>query len=116
MFEARDIKTYDLLMKDPMKWLTRQDRMPVGRHEKELVPIALARLARSDVSVADSYLRREWAKSMSKPNLAWVRGHRPHPHDGLQRRLEGARRAAPTEDRLEVGHRIHRRDAPVAAR
>lgn len=74
MFEARDIKTYDLLMKDPMKWLTRQDRMPVGRNEKELVTIALARLARSDVSVADSYLRREWAKSMSKPNLAWVRG------------------------------------------
>ncbi|TRM54315.1 lytic transglycosylase domain-containing protein [Achromobacter sp. LC458] len=74
MFEPRDLKTYDVLMKDPMKWLTRQDRMPVGRNEKELVTIALARLARSDVSVADSYLRREWAKSMSKPNLAWVRG------------------------------------------
>jgi len=74
MFEPRDVKTYDVLMKDPMKWLTRQDRMPVGRNEKELVTIALARLARSDVSVADSYLRREWAKSMSKQNLAWVRG------------------------------------------
>ena len=74
MFEPRDLKTYDVLMKDPMKWLTRQDRMPVGRNEKELVTLALARLARSDVSVADSYLRREWAKSMSKPNLAWVRG------------------------------------------
>ena len=57
-----------------MKWLTRQDRLPVGRNEKELVTIALARLARSDVSVADSYLRREWAKSMAKSNLAWVRG------------------------------------------
>ena len=56
-----------------MKWLTRQDRLPVGRNEK-LVTIALARLARSDVSVADSYLRREWAKSMAKSNLAWVRG------------------------------------------
>ncbi|WP_454675681.1 transglycosylase SLT domain-containing protein [Achromobacter pestifer] len=74
MFEARDLKTYDALMKDPMKWLTRQDRMPVGRNEKELVTIALARLARSDIGVADSYLRREWAKSMSKANLAWVRG------------------------------------------
>jgi soluble lytic murein transglycosylase len=80
MFEPRDLKTYDLLMKDPMKWLTRQDRQPVGRNEKELVTIALARLARSDVSVADSYLRREWAKSaewsksMAKSNLAWVRG------------------------------------------
>ena len=46
----------------------------MGRNEKELVTIALARLARSDVSVADSYLRREWAKSMAKSNLAWVRG------------------------------------------
>ena len=34
MFEPRDQKTYDLLIKDPMKWLTRQDRLPVGRNEK----------------------------------------------------------------------------------
>ncbi|MEN5063277.1 lytic transglycosylase domain-containing protein [Achromobacter aegrifaciens] len=80
MFEPGDLKTYDQLMKDPMKWLTRQSRQPVGRNEKELVTIALARLARSDVSVADSYLRREWgksgdwSKSMAKSNLAWVRG------------------------------------------
>lgn len=74
MFEPRDQKTYDVLIKDPMRWLTRQDRLPVGRNEKELVTIALARLARSDINVADSYLRREWAKSMAKSNLAWVRG------------------------------------------
>ncbi|WP_249292672.1 lytic transglycosylase domain-containing protein [Achromobacter ruhlandii] len=74
MFEPRDQKTYDLLIKDPMRWLTRQDRLPVGRNEKELVTIALARLARSDINVADSYLRREWAKSMAKSNLAWIRG------------------------------------------
>nr|WP_175192473.1 lytic transglycosylase domain-containing protein [Achromobacter deleyi] len=74
MFEPRDQKTYDVLIKDPMRWLTRQDRLPVGRNEKELVTIALARLARSDINVADSYLRREWAKSMTKSNLAWIRG------------------------------------------
>ena len=34
MFEPRDQKTYDLLIKDPMKWLTRQDRLPVGRNER----------------------------------------------------------------------------------
>ncbi len=34
MFEARDLKTYDAMMKDPMKWLTRQDRMPVGRDRR----------------------------------------------------------------------------------
>ena len=135
MFEPRDQKTYDLLIKDPMKWLTRQDRLPVGRNEKELVTIALARLARSDVSVADSYLRREWAKSMAKSNLACARPvragrraepgqprqrlvprGRPYPHDRVQRRLEGAGGAAPAQDRLEVGHRVHRRDAADPAR
>ena len=39
---------------------------PAGGPQRKLVTIALARLARSDVSVADSYLRREWAKSMAK--------------------------------------------------
>ena len=55
-----------------MKWLTRQDRLPVGRNETG--DHRAGALARSDVSVADSYLRREWAKSMAKSNLAWVRG------------------------------------------
>lgn len=74
LFEPRDQKTYDLLIKNPMHWLTRQSRLPVGRNEKALVTIALARLARADISVADSYLRREWAKSLAKSNLAWIRG------------------------------------------
>lgn len=73
LFEPRDRKTLAALLKDPMKWLVRQNKPPVGRNEKTLVTIALARLARSDVSVADSYLRREWEKSLAKSDLAWVR-------------------------------------------
>ena len=30
MFEPRDQKTYDVLIKDPMRWLTRQDRLPLS--------------------------------------------------------------------------------------
>lgn len=74
IFEPQDLKTYDAMMKDPMKWLVRQGKSPVGRNEKELVAIALARLARGDVSVADSYLQREWERHLAKPYLAWVRG------------------------------------------
>lgn len=73
IFETTDQKAYDALMKSPMKWLTRQDHQRIGRNEKELTAIALARLARQDLDVADSYLRREWAKNLSKSDLAWVR-------------------------------------------
>lgn len=74
LFEPADVKNYDLMMRDPMKWLVRQDKSPVGRNEKELVTLALARLARNDVNVADSYLQREWASHLPKPHVAWVRG------------------------------------------
>ncbi|MVW79373.1 lytic transglycosylase domain-containing protein [Bordetella sp. 02P26C-1] len=73
LFEPQDQKTYDALMKSPMKWLTRQDHQRIGRNEKELVAIALARLARQDLDVGDSYLQREWASHLTKSDLAWVR-------------------------------------------
>ncbi|AWQ03375.1 lytic transglycosylase domain-containing protein [Bordetella bronchiseptica] len=73
IFEPKDQKSYDQMMKDPMKWLVRQDKSPVGRNEKELVTLALARLNKPDVSVADSYLRREWSRHLPRQNLAWVR-------------------------------------------
>jgi soluble lytic murein transglycosylase len=73
LFEQDDRKKLAVLLKDPMKWLVRQGKQVVGRNEKALVSIALARLADSDVSVADSYLRREWAGVMAKNEVAWVR-------------------------------------------
>ena len=73
IFEPKDQKSYDALMKSPMKWLTRQDHKRIGRNEKALTAIALARLGRQDLDVADSYLRREWANSLTKSDLAWVR-------------------------------------------
>jgi len=72
LFDAKDQKAYDALIKSPMTWLTRQDHQRIGRNEKELAAIALARLARQDLSVGDSYVRREWAKSLTKSDLAWV--------------------------------------------
>lgn len=72
MFSSSDQKAYDALMKSPMKWLTQQDHQRIGRNEKELVAIALARLARQDLSVGDSYLRQAWAKNLTPSDLAWV--------------------------------------------
>ena len=72
MFEPRDQKTYDLLIKDPMKWLTRQDRLPVGRNERA-----------GDHRAGAPGLRRQRGRFLSAPrmgqvhgqvNLAWVRG------------------------------------------
>ncbi|WP_420042803.1 lytic transglycosylase domain-containing protein [Bordetella genomosp. 8] len=73
LFEPPDQKAYDTMMKDPMKWLVRQPRTLRTPAETELVTIALARLARGNLDVADSYVRREWAKSLPRQDLAWVR-------------------------------------------
>jgi soluble lytic murein transglycosylase len=73
LFEPAQQKAFDAMLKDPMKWLVRQPRPPRTQAETELVTIALARLARGDLDVADGYLRREWAKSLSRQDLAWVR-------------------------------------------
>ncbi|WP_459616082.1 lytic transglycosylase domain-containing protein [Bordetella sp. 2513F-2] len=73
IFEPADQKAFAALLKDPMKWLVRQSKSPVGRNEKELVTIALARLARADMDVGDAYLRREWAPHLPKAHVAWIR-------------------------------------------
>ncbi|WP_427185506.1 transglycosylase SLT domain-containing protein [Bordetella bronchialis] len=73
LFEPPQQKAYDAMIKDPMKWLVRQPRGPRSQAETELVTIALARLARGNLDVADSYIRREWAKGLPRQDLAWVR-------------------------------------------
>jgi len=73
IFEPDQIKAYDQLMRDPMKWLVRQARPARTRAAQELAAIALARLARKDMDVGDSYLRREWSRSLPAARLQWVR-------------------------------------------
>ncbi|WP_256977796.1 lytic transglycosylase domain-containing protein [Bordetella genomosp. 10] len=74
MFDPGQMKAYDALMRDPMKWLVKQPKPPRSRADTELVTIALARLPRKDLDVADAYFRREWAKSLPRENVAWLRG------------------------------------------
>lgn len=73
LFEPPEQKAYDAMIKDPMKWLVRQSKPPRTQAETELVTIALARLARGNLDVADAYVRREWARALPRQDLAWVR-------------------------------------------
>ncbi|HEY0295238.1 MAG TPA: transglycosylase SLT domain-containing protein [Bordetella sp.] len=73
IFENNDRKKLAVLLKDPLKWLARQSKSVVGRNEKALLSIALARLARQDLNTADAYFRNEWERYMAKGEAAWVR-------------------------------------------
>ena len=66
-------KTFDQVYKDPMRWVVRQPKAPRDRVSQELVSVALARLARTDREIGDSYIRREWAGQLPASYLSWVR-------------------------------------------
>jgi soluble lytic murein transglycosylase len=74
LFDAQEMKTYDAMMKDPMKWLVRQPRPPRTRVETELDTLALARIARKDLDASETYFQREWSASLPRADAAWVRG------------------------------------------
>ncbi|VFR30521.1 Soluble lytic murein transglycosylase precursor [plant metagenome] len=71
VFEPAQLREYDALMKDPMKWLVRQPRPVKGDMERELVAVALSRLARSDMTPGEAYLRREW-EGLPRELKQWV--------------------------------------------
>lgn len=73
LFGADQRKTFDQLYKDPMRWVVIQPKAPSDRVAQEMVSVALARLARTDREMSDSYVRREWAGQLPPENLAWVR-------------------------------------------
>lgn len=73
VLEPQDVKTLDALLKDPMKWLAHRSKSVVGRNEKALVSIALARIGRQNLDTADAYFRTQWQPYMAKNEVAWVR-------------------------------------------
>ncbi len=74
MFKADELRAYDTLMKDPMKWVALQSKQGGSVAQRELITIALSRLARKDREVGQSYVTREWASgsSLPKSSLQWV--------------------------------------------
>lgn len=74
MFDGAQMKSYAALMKDARKWLGTQ-KAPATREQRELVTLALSRLARSkDRLQAESYIEQNWASAVPKQDMQWVWG------------------------------------------
>jgi len=72
MFNAREMRSYAALMKDPRKWLAGR-KAPAGRAETELVTLALSRMAREDNrAAAAEFVEKSWAKWIPAEHLQWV--------------------------------------------
>ncbi|MEI2415842.1 transglycosylase SLT domain-containing protein [Orrella sp. JC864] len=72
MFKPDELRAYDALMKDPMKWVAVQSKQAASPAQRELVTVALSRLARKDRETGLAYVRREWAGHLPKSSLQWV--------------------------------------------
>ncbi|TAM88525.1 MAG: lytic transglycosylase domain-containing protein, partial [Candidimonas sp.] len=73
LFGDSDMNDYRALMRDPRKWLERQQR-PQTRARIELVTLALSRLARGDREQNAAYVAGTWAQAIPKQDLQWVWG------------------------------------------
>ena len=74
MFDGAQMRSYAALMKDARKWLATQ-KPPVTREQRELITLALSRLARSkDRPAAQTYIDTNWASAVPKQDLQWVWG------------------------------------------
>lgn len=74
MFDGAQMRSYAALIKDPRKWLSTQ-KAPATREQRELVTLALSRLARSkDRLEAESYIEKNWASALPQEDLQWVWG------------------------------------------
>lgn len=73
LFDSNDLATYDAMMRDPQKWLAAQsgDRSTAVN---DIVAIALARVARTDLNKAEELVRTTWANKLPRLNLQWVYG------------------------------------------
>ncbi|TFL14944.1 lytic transglycosylase domain-containing protein [Pusillimonas caeni] len=74
MFDGTQMRSYAALMKDARKWLATQ-KAPATREQRELVTLALSRLARSkDRLEAESYIETNWASAVPRQDMQWVWG------------------------------------------
>lgn len=73
MFDSAEMAIYDAMMRDPQKWLATQ----TGERStavNDMIAIALARIARTDLSAAEELVRTTWASKLPRLNLQWVYG------------------------------------------
>ncbi|MDX3907069.1 MAG: transglycosylase SLT domain-containing protein [Pigmentiphaga sp.] len=73
VFDTDQLKTLNRVLNQPMVWLARQNGVPRDRAERELVVVALTRLARNDMQVGYDYFERNWARQLPAADAGWVR-------------------------------------------
>ncbi|MDQ2148192.1 transglycosylase SLT domain-containing protein [Alcaligenaceae bacterium A4P071] len=73
MFSADDMRTFDSVMRDPMRWLSHLPNPSAGRDNQEFVTLALGRLSRKEKEAGAAYAERDWAARTPKADMAWVR-------------------------------------------
>ena len=71
VFDKVDMQAYDVMIREPLKWLTTQSG-PRSAMRHEMIAIALARMARGDWSTTEAYLKREWQAKLPTEQLSWV--------------------------------------------
>lgn len=74
MFDARQMRDYAALMKNPSNWLKTQ-QAPKTRAQRELVALALARSMRGgDREASAAYFEKQWAERLPEAHRHWVWG------------------------------------------
>ena len=73
VFDAKELAAYDAMIKAPAAWLATQTAL--GSVERnEIIAMGLARLARTDLTAADSLMKKQWKNLLPKSNSQWVYG------------------------------------------
>ncbi len=73
IFDSADLATYDAMMREPQKWLASQTSARTAPGN-EIIAMAIAVLARKDLSAAENALRTTWADKLPKEKVQWVYG------------------------------------------
>lgn len=73
VFNSKELAAYDVMIRNPAAWLKTQTAL--GSAERnEIISIALARMARTDLAGAESLVNRQWKNLLPKKNTQWVYG------------------------------------------
>ncbi|PRY96256.1 soluble lytic murein transglycosylase [Jezberella montanilacus] len=67
-----DLQAYDVMMREPLRWLATQASAQRSAMRNEMVAIALTRMARGDLNATEAYLKREWQAKLPAAQLSWV--------------------------------------------
>jgi len=79
LFNARQMRDYTALMKNPRQWLN-NNKPSSNRAQRALTTLALARLARSSNARSDArsrnanYFEKQWARHLPQADRLWVWG------------------------------------------